>query len=145
MIRFIKELYLTAFTVLYRRAADKKTTYKAGTATATITLIEWLNLVDILCWIGILNGEKLITHFSIEICLAWIPIGILNTYFLYTNGHGLRFESKFDKLEKSRKTLLKICCAVLLVATIVFTIYSFAAYRHFIQEMKATNGKLISN
>jgi uncharacterized membrane protein YqhA len=78
-----------------------------------------------------------------EVVLAFLALGFLNLYALFfcgfTFSHGIKFEREFDNLKKSRKILLVTSCVVLLLATIVFSIYSISAHRHFIQEMTATN------
>jgi hypothetical protein len=40
MIRFLKEIYLTGFTILFKLSRAKKITYRAGGAMTIITLIE---------------------------------------------------------------------------------------------------------
>jgi hypothetical protein len=54
-----------------------------------------------------------------------------NYYVLVIRGHGITFEREFAHLDKSRKVLLLVSCAVLLLATIMLTIYSVSAYQRF--------------
>jgi hypothetical protein len=144
MIRFLKEIYLTGFTLLFRLSRAKKITYKAGGAMTIITLIETFNLLNISLCIEMFVGKQIVPRFSEpEVVLAFLALGFLNLYALFfcgfTFSHGIKFEREFDNLKKSRKILLVTSCVVLLLATIVFSIYSISAHRHFIQEMTATN------
>ena len=50
---------------------------------------------------------------------------------LVTLGHGIKFEREFTHFKKSRKVLLLVSCAVLLLATTVFSICSVSAYQRF--------------
>jgi hypothetical protein len=122
---------------------SKKISYKAGGAMTIITLIEAFNLSNIMCWLDIFAGKRILPRFSEpEVLLAFLALGFLNLYVLFLCGftffHGIKFEREFDNLKKSRKILLVTSCVVLLLATIVFSIYSTSAHRHFIQEMTAT-------
>ncbi len=138
MIRFLKEIYLTGFTILFRLSRAKKITYRAGGAITIITLIESFNLLSISSCIEMFVGKQFLPRFSEpEVLLAFFVLGYLNLYFLitcgFTFGHGIAFEREFDKLGKSRRILLMVSCAVLLLATIVFSICSISAHRRFIQ------------
>ena len=67
--------------------------------------------------------------------VVFFALFFLNTYILiicgFTFGHGLRFEREFDNLKKGRKILLQTSCVVLLLATIMFSIYSMSVYHRF--------------
>lgn len=139
MIRFLKEIYLTGFTILFKLSRAKKITYKVGGAAAILTLIEWFNLLNIWLCVEMFVGKQFLPHFSEpEVWLAFFALGFLNIYVLFVRGHGIAFEREFNKFGKSRRILLMVSCAVLLLATIVFSIYSISAHRHFIQQMTAT-------
>lgn len=139
MIRFLKDVYLTGFTIVFRISRAKAIGYKVGGACAILTLVEWFNLVNISSWLDIFAGKELLPRFSEpEVLLAGFVFFSINVYVLFTLRHGIKFEREFDYLAKSRKILLVTSCVVLLLATIVFSIYSISAHRHFIQEMTAT-------
>ncbi len=143
MIRFLKEVYLTGFTIVFKLSRAKKITYRAGGAMTIITLIESFNLTNILSWIDIFAGKQIVPRLSEpEILLAFLVLGYLNLYVLitcgFTFGHGLQFEREFDNLKKSRKILLVTSCVVLLLATIVFSIYSTLAYHRFFHIIPKT-------
>jgi|GEM_PF-2969037 len=136
MFRFLKEIYLTGFTIVFKLSRAKKITYRAGGAVTIITLIESFNLLNISSWIDIFAGKQLVPRFSEpEAILAFLVLGYLNLYFLITCGftfaHGIKFEREFDHLAKFRKILLVTSCVVLLLATIAFSIYSTSAYHRF--------------
>jgi hypothetical protein len=133
MIRFLKEIYLTGFTIVFKLSRAKKITYKVGGAAAILTLVECFNLSNILSWIDIFSGKELLPRFSEpEVLLAFFTLGFLNIYVLFIRGHGIKFECEFDNFKQSRKILLVTSCVVLLLATIAFSIYSTLAYRRFI-------------
>jgi hypothetical protein len=131
MIRFFKELYLTAFTILFR-LPGRTPLAKIGTSIAAITLVEGFILIDISSYIDILIGEKFLLSFSKPvIVIIFVALGFLNQYLLYIRGYGIKFEREFDKLNKYRRILLVTSCVVLLLVTIVFFFYSTSAYQHF--------------
>ena len=136
MIRFLKEVYLTGFAVVFKLSRAKKIAYRAGGAVTIITLIESFNIINILSWIDIFAGKQIAPGLSEpEILLAFFVLCFLNLYFLiicgFTFVQGLPFEHEFDLLKKSRKILLVTSCVVVLLATIAFSIYSTSAYHRF--------------
>ena len=134
MIHFIKDVYITGYTILFRFSRSKDAVNKVGLATAMVTLIEGVNLINISSCVEMFVGEKLFPHFSgLAMVVAFFVLFFINQYVLYVRGHGIRFEGEFDHLKKSRKILLVISCVVLLLATIVFCIYSTSAYHHFLR------------
>ena len=138
MIRFLKEIYLTAFVLINKLPTRKGNEFgRMGGAIAAIALIEWLNLFSISSCIDMFVGKPLFAGFSkTEVSLTFFVLFFINVYVLYIRGHGIKFEHEFDHMKKSRKILLVTSCVVVLLATIVFSIYSTSACRHFIQNLK---------
>lgn len=122
MIRFFKELYLTAYVLLYRIPGG--TTYVKTTQAATIImLIEWLMLAEIGSCIAILSGTRfLIFSSKLLMLISGLALYYPNYRILVIRGHGIKFEREFNNLKKSRRILLVVSCAVLLLATIAFWI-----------------------
>ncbi len=138
MIRFLKEIYLTGFVLLIRLSRGKDIGYKVGAACAIITAVEGVNLTNICSWVNIVSGKQAVPHLSgPEVWLVGIVLASINVYVLFTLRYGIKFESEFDNLKKSRKILLKVSCAALLLTTILFSIYTTKAYHHFLE----VNGK----
>ena len=55
-----------------------------------------------------------------------------NYYVLVTRKHGIKFEGEeFKKLQKFKKVLLIASFVAMLMATILFSIYSISAYHRF--------------
>jgi hypothetical protein len=137
MIRFVKELYLTAFTLLYRFPGGSAD-IKNGQAVAFIALIEWLILFNIELWIEMLTGTRfLISSSRLAITIYFLALCFANRRVLIARGYGIKFErEEFNNLNKSRKFFLVAGCMVLLLATILFSIYTVPAHRHFIQTLK---------
>jgi len=135
MFRFLKEIYLTGFAIIFRISRAKDIAYRAGAAIIILTLIEWFNLVNISLCVEMLVGKKLLPQFSKpEVLIAGFALFLINQYILFTRGHGIKFEREFDHLKKSRKILLVTSCVVLLLATIAFSIYSTSAYHRFLRS-----------
>jgi hypothetical protein len=133
MFRFFKELYLTAFSLLNKLPTRRGNEFgRIGGAIGAITVIEWFNLVNISACIEMMVGKRLLYFSKPVVIIAFFALFLVNVYALYIRGHGIKFEHEFDNLKKSRKILLVTSCAVLLLATIVFSIYSSLAHRHFI-------------
>jgi hypothetical protein len=133
MIRFLKDLYLTGFTVLFRIRPRGKISTRAGRAIGGVTLIEWFILVGISSCIEMLLGKRFLFYFSKPVIVsAFFALFLVNQYVLYIRGHGIKFDREFNNLGKSRKIVLVTSCAVLLVATIALSIYSGLAHRRFI-------------
>jgi hypothetical protein len=138
MIRFLKEIYLTGFTLLFRLSRSKDIGYKVGGVCAVLMLVEWFNLVNISTWINMTAGKQVVPNFSgPELWVGIIVLFWINVVVLYSCRYGINFEREFDKLEKSRKILLKTSCAVILLATIIFSIYTTKAYHRFLDANKA--------
>jgi hypothetical protein len=133
MIRFIKELYLASFALVYRISRQPDVAIRTGAAIAPLVLIQCLNITNIQSCIEIYFGKKGLFDSSRLTTLAiFSTFAFINSYFLVIRGYGTKFVHEFDKLEKSRRILLTVSCVFLLLATVVFTIWSGLAYRHFI-------------
>jgi hypothetical protein len=133
MIRFLKEIYLTAFVIINKCPTRRGNEYgRIGGAIGVVTLIEWLNIMNISSWIDIFAGKQIVPRLSeSEVWLTGLVLFFINVYVLFILRHGIKFEREFDHLKKSRKIALVTSCVVLLLATIVFTIYSTSDYRRF--------------
>jgi heme A synthase len=79
----------------------------------------------------ILNGVQLYIEISVGRRFSsdsnfWVNMAVVlvvylaNYYVLVIRGYGIKFESEFSNLEKSRKVLLLVSCSVLLLATTTF-------------------------
>jgi hypothetical protein len=131
MFRFFKELYLTGFIIIFKVSRAKNIAYKAGGAIGFITVIEWLILLGISSYMEMFVGKMFLFSKPV-ILIAFLALFFLNQYILFIRGYGIKFEREFDKLEKSRKILLIVSCAILALSAIVFFVWSSIAYRHFI-------------
>lgn len=131
MIQFIKEVYLTAFAIIFRRARVKDIAYKAGSAVGAITVIEWLILVGISGYVEMFYGKKYLLS-KPAVVIAFLALFLVNGYVLFFRGHGVKFARDFDGLEKTRRITLVVSCAVVTVAAIVFFICSAIAHQRFV-------------
>ena len=143
MIRFFKELYLTIFTLGYKsgiaggwQRMNRRfgIIMDIGKGVFLVTIIEFFILEGIKSYVEIHLG----TRFSFLDSIQWVGAVVIayalylpNYYILVTRGHGIKFEREFNNLKKSRKILLVASFAILLLASIVFTVYSDSANRHF--------------
>ncbi|MGO8835893.1 MAG: hypothetical protein ACLQQ0_00565 [Limisphaerales bacterium] len=137
MIRFFKDIYLTGFALLFKIPGGDTRGKTLGSVSA-VTLIEGLILAGIASWIDIFTGTRYLLSSANSLASSKLVILIFvfalfsaNYRVLVTRGHGIKFEREFIHIKKSRKILLVAGCAVLVVATIAFFIYSRLAYRHF--------------
>jgi hypothetical protein len=131
MTRFVKELYLAGFAIIFRHARVKETGYKAGSAIGLLTVVEWLILIGASGYVQIFLGSKYLLPKS-AVVIAFLVLFFLNGYVLFFRGHGVRFAHGWDSLEKSRRVALVVSCAAVAVAALVFFIFSAIAYRHFL-------------
>ena len=138
MIRFFKELYLTVFTIGFRCRMPQRLgggwgpDVDAGKGIAVISLITLINLSNIKDWIEIHVGTR--SFYDFDRWPHWVvgvAVFLVNYYVLVGCSHGIRFEREFTHLKNTRKVLLVTSCALLLLATIVFSFYSDSAYRRF--------------
>ena len=141
MIRFLKDLYLTSFTLGYKsgiaggwQRVNRRFGVKMdqGKGVLLVSLIELFLLKGIESCIEIRSGSRLSFDSSLgPIVVISFAIYCANYYVLIVRGHGVRFKHDFKSLERSRKVILVVGFAVLLLATIAFCIYSDSAYRRF--------------
>jgi hypothetical protein len=138
VFQFLKELYLTAFTLGFRFRAPKRfgggwgPIVDTGKGVGFVSIIELVILTDLQGWIEFLVGTR--SSFDSDRWATWaiaLAFYLANYYILVTRGHGIKFEREFTHLKKSRKILLVTSCAVLLLATIAFSICSIPAYQRF--------------
>jgi hypothetical protein len=132
MIKFLKQVYLTAFPVIFKLSRQKDVAYKIGGAIGAITFVESLFLIAVFGYIEIFLNKKILFS-KPTLAIAFFILFFVNMYFLWLRGYGTKFVNEFDGLKTSRRIFLMTSCVVILVATIVFLIYSAIAYRHFFQ------------
>jgi len=131
MFRFLKELYLTGFLLGFKFAKDRwPFPVNIGKGVAGVTLIEAFILLGIQSWIEIHRGTRFHDN-DWKSWIAFLALSLPNYYALVTLGHGIKFEREFAHLKKSKKILLLVSFTALMLATILFTIYSVSAYQHF--------------
>jgi H+/Cl- antiporter ClcA len=130
MIRFLKEVYLTGFAIIFKISREKDVGFRIGIAIGPVAFVESLFLIGISDCIQMFLNKRILFSNS-QAAIAFFILFFVNMYFLWLRGYGVKFADKFDGLKKSRRILLVTSCAVILVATIIFLIYSAIAYRHF--------------
>jgi hypothetical protein len=131
MIRYLKQIYLTEFAIIFRLSRARDIAYKAGGAVAAITVVEWFFIEGLRGYVDIFLNKATIFAKPV-VLIAFFGLFFINGYVLFFRRHGIKFAHEFGSLKKSRKVLLVSSCAVLSVAAIVFGIYSAVAHRHFI-------------
>jgi hypothetical protein len=133
MIQFLKAIYLTAFTILYRIPGGNP--YVKNTQAVTvITVVEWFILLEIAGWFDMLIGERfllLISSTKLAVLILFLALYFPNYRVLVTRGRGNTFEREFDNFSKSRRIFLVTSCAILLLASIASFMYLFHAYHRF--------------
>jgi hypothetical protein len=130
MIRFIKEVYLTGFTIMFKISRAREIKYKAGSAIAVVALVESFALMGIQWHVEILLNRRFLLP-KPAVAAAFVALALINIYILFVRGHGLKFAEEFKSLAKSRRVILATTFVIVSVATIVFGVWSAVAYRHF--------------
>jgi hypothetical protein len=133
IFQFLKELYLAEFTSFYKASSGSWTPgINAAKGATGVALFEWIILAGIASWLDILAGTRFLLQFSkLAIVIAFFALYFVNYYVLVTRGHGIKFEREFNNLKKSKRTLLRISCYLMELATVAFFICSVYAYHHF--------------
>lgn len=133
MIQFIKECYLASFAIVFRVSRQPNIDIRTGGAIAPIVLVESVNLQNMQSCIEMYLNKKGLFGASTLIMLITFSVLLLgNYYYLVFRGHGIKFAHGFNNLKKSHIIVLKVSCTFVLLATIVFSIWTTIAYRHFI-------------
>ena len=134
MIRFFKEIYLTAFTIGFKLRAPPQLgggwgpTIDAGKGVGVVWFIEFCFLMGGRDYIEVLNKVRYSFDSSLWVKVAMIfALYIPNYYILVTRGHGIEFERGFTHLKKSRKIVLIACFSLLVLTAIAFLNYSRSA------------------
>jgi len=130
MVRFLKDIYLTGFAIIFRLSRAKKDSYRSGGAIGLITLVEWFVFIGIWGYIEMFLHRQILFS-KRAVYGAFVALFFANMYFLMLRGFAVRFARDFDKLEKSRRIRLVVSCAVVVVVSVGFSIYSTITYRHF--------------
>jgi len=138
MIQFFKELYLTGFAIAFRLRAPERLgggwgpIVDAGKGIAAVSLIELVIIRLIQDWIEISIGKRFSFDSNRLVNSAiFLVFYLVNYYFLVSRKHGLKFEREFSHLKKTRKVLLLVGCAMIFLATVVFSEYTLPVYWHY--------------
>ena len=133
MIRFFKELYFTCFTLFYRVGIYRwSLPVEIAKAVACVTLVEAFILMGISALIEMYFGTRfLLNEGKWAIGIAYLALCLPNYYVLAIRGDGIKFEREFTHLKKSRKNLLVASFVGLMLAVVIFFIYTVTAYHRF--------------
>lgn len=130
ILRFFKEVYLTAFTILFRINLWGPQTAQ-GVSAASIALIQS----------GVLLGiDLLVDDFSRTKILPTIPkwvflllyfvIAALNLYFLVFRRHGIKFEREFSHFKTGKKIRLILASVAIMLTAVAFVIFAANIHRN---------------
>jgi hypothetical protein len=137
MTRFLKELYLTGFTIGFRLRFPQKygggwgAKMDAGKGVLIVSIIMLLILKGAELYLEIFIGKQFSFDSSIWAKIAILLLYFANYYPLIIRGYGIKFEREFNELEKARRTLLVISFGAFVLGSITLTIFSNSAYQHF--------------
>ena len=131
MFRYIKEIYLTAFTVFFRAGgADWTSGINAGKGVTGVALIESAFLLGAASWIDVFVGTKSLLDIPRWAAIVtFVALCAANHYVLVVCHHGIVFEREFTHLSKSRKFLLVASCLLMMLTAIAFCISAASAHR----------------
>lgn len=136
MFQFFKEIYLTAFTIFFRTGGAAWTPgINAGKGVVGVAMIEWLVLIGLVSWIEVLVGTRFLLGISKwATIIVFLALCAANHYPLVARGHGTAFEREFASLQKSRKILLLVFCAIIIGVAIAFFVYTAQVHRAFVNH-----------
>jgi hypothetical protein len=130
VLRFLRELYFTAFTLFFRLGVSWTPQHNAAKGVAGVAVIEALLLLAIDGWIEVVVGRGFLLHLpKYTIVFAFFAICAANHYVLVVRNHGIRFQQEFKHLSKTRKTLLVWISAGMMLMSIAFFLCSASAHR----------------
>lgn len=138
MIKFLKELYLTAYTLGYRSPGKaggwQRLNRQVGIIMDQGKGVLLVSMILIFIFLGIMNfieiriGRKFSVDSTLNGALLVLADYYVNLYILITRGHGIRFEQEFNQLRKTRRVLLVTTCVVLMLAAFAFLLHVRDAY-----------------
>lgn len=133
MLPFIKDLYLTYFTLFFRFARDRWSYHiNLVKGVAGIAAMETVILMLVAVWVEIHAGTRfLLTTGKWPFVIASLILFFVNFHVLVARDHGVKFEREFSNLKKQRKDFLLIIAWLLLATIVVFFYYSIYAYHRF--------------
>src|SRR5438270_368629 len=104
MLRILKELYLTAFTIFFRFGVGWSAEMRALNGVGGVAFVEFVFLVSVASCVDMLTGTRTSLGLSstwriVAACLTLCP---LNHYFLVVRAHGIAFERQFSHLKKPK-------------------------------------------
>jgi len=133
MLRFFKEIYLTAFTIFFRfcNGAWSPET-NAGKSVTVIALIEEAFILGVVSWLDVLVGTRSFLNIpKWVIAVAFLALWVANQYLLVVLGHGIIFEREFTHFNKSKKIRLLTSCVAIIVGIVSFFVYSVSVFHQF--------------
>jgi hypothetical protein len=132
ILRFFKEIYLTAFTVLFRLNAWGPQTAR-GASVALIALIESGVLLGIDLLVDDFSGRTLLpTIPKWAFVVIYLVIAVLNFHLLVFRRHGVEFEREFSHFKTGKKIQLVLASMAVMLAAIAFFIYAANIHRNVI-------------
>jgi hypothetical protein len=132
IFRFFKEIYLTAFTVLFRLNAWGPRTAR-GASVALIALIESGVLLGIDLLVDDFSGITLLpTIPKWAFIVIYFAIAVLNFYVLVFRRHGVKFEREFSHFKTGKKIQLILASVAVMLAAIALFIYAANVHRNII-------------
>jgi hypothetical protein len=130
-MQLLKEIYLTSFVLFFRAFKTAWTPgINAWKGVAGVAVAQWLVLVGLDVWIGMISGKRLfgaVDPWAVR--LAVVALFVANHFVLVARGKGIEYEREFDNLHRSKRVLLVTSCSVVILCAIIFFIASAAKQR----------------
>ena len=133
MLQFIKELYLTAFTLFFRSGRlqwSRRTS--EGIGVALVSLMECMVALSTSAWVDVAAGERIllpIFRFSkLGFIIFWVLLYLANRYPLISLGYGIAFEREFNSLERAKKIRLIVVLAIAMAIVATSLVLAGIAY-----------------
>src|SRR5580704_5254956 len=98
MIKFLKEVYLTGFAVIFKISRNKDVAFRIGIAICPLAFVESLFLIGIFGYIQMFL-KKQILFSKPTIAIAFFMLFFVNMYFIWLRGYVTNFAHCFDGLK----------------------------------------------
>lgn len=129
IFRFLKEIYLTTFTMFFRISAWGPKT-SVGVSVASIAMIESCVLIGAVACADIFTRTdylQIIPKWTVTVLV--LLLFIFNHYCLVVRRSGIKFEHEFTHFKKSKKIHLVLVCTTIVLAAGAFVVYSVHLHR----------------
>jgi hypothetical protein len=126
LLRWLKELYLSVFVVLFRFSGWKGR-IKAGLGSVAVSVVMAFLLLSFWAWLQVEIHQLIKLNRWILLALI-LPLALLNDNYLIVRGHGLEFEKRFHSFRRTKRIILYSLATSIILLTVVAFFVSIETY-----------------